>query len=794
VTPAKFALQGKWSSQVLVVVGRFADGTARDVTTAAEFKSANAQIAAAGKEGIVQPVADGEAVVSITAKSADTSASAEARVTVKDAKNDSVFFQRDVMPLVDKLGCNQAACHGAERGRGGFKLSMFGAEPEFDYDALTKSAKGRVIDKVDPANSLLLLKATAGVPHAGGAKVQAGSAEYNLLISWIAQGAAWGTEPQPKLVTVKLVPEEQVLPKGEPQQLLAKAIFSDGSEKDVTRCALYKTSEGKVAAMEGSGKVKAEGYGESIIVATYLRQSATARVIVPQPLPTPFPEVKPNNKIDELVFAKLKRLGMPPSEPCADDVFLRRVYLDTTGILPTPDEARAFLADADPQKRGKLIDRLLEREEFADFWTLKWGDLLKIRSEYPVRVWPRAVMTYYQWVRDSIAENKPYDQFVRELLTSSGSNFRDGPSNYYRAVSNKDPQSFVEMTTLTFMGVRLGCAHCHGHPTEKWSFDDNMGMAACFAKIGFKATSEWKEEIVFFNPKGGLWNPRRKEVVKPKFLDGEVVELSPQEDPRIRFSQWLASPQNPWFARNAVNRVWYWLLGRGIVHETDDLRPTNPAENPELLDFLAQQLVGNKYDLKHVFRLILNSKTYQLSSMPNAYNKDDIAHFSHYHVRRLGAEQLLDAISQVTQTWETFAGYVPVPRTLLPQGHRATQVPDSDIPSRFLELFGRALRDRGYEGERTWEPSLRQAMFRICSGEMQNKVAGSQRVQRFLQSNQPDGEIVEDIYLAALSRPPKEAEKKIGLEYLAKNKAARPEAIQDVLWAVLNTKECMFNH
>ncbi len=351
-----------------------------DVTAAAEFKSANAQIAAVGKEGIVQPVADGEAVVSITAKSAETSASAEVRVTVKDAKNDSVFFLRDVMPLVDKLGCNQAACHGAERGRGGLKLSMFGAEPELDYDALTKSAKGRVIDKVEPANSFLVLKATAGVPHAGGAKVQAGSAEYNLLISWIAQGAAWGTEPQPKLVAVKLVPEEQVLQKGEPQQLLAKAIFSDGSEKDVTRCAVYQSSEGKVAAMEGSGKVKAEGYGEAVIVATYLRQSATARVIVPQPLPTPFPEVKPNNKIDELVFAKLKRLGIPPSEPCADDVFLRRVYLDATGILPTPDEARAFLADADPQKRSKLIDRLLEREEFADFWTLKWGDLLKIRA------------------------------------------------------------------------------------------------------------------------------------------------------------------------------------------------------------------------------------------------------------------------------------------------------------------------------------------------------------------------------------------------------------------------------
>ncbi len=517
--------------------------------------------------------------------------------------------------------------------------------------------------------------------------------------------------------------------------------------------------------------------------------------MVPQPLSGPFPDVKPNNKIDELVFAKLKRLGIPPSPPCTDEVFLRRVYLDATGVLPTPDEVRAFLADGDPQKRSKLIDRLLERDEFADFWALKWGDLLRIKSEYPVRVWPRAVMTYYQWVRDSIAQNKPYDQFVRELLTSSGSNFRDGPSNYYRAVSNKDPQSFAEMTALVFMGARLGCARCHGHPTEKWTLDDNMGMAAFFSKVGFKATNEWKEEIVFFNPKGGLWSPQkegrrqaevagrrslgsapagrparplcrvahrgRESLVRPKRRQSGLV-LAVGAGNRSRARRPAADEPA---GESRVARLPGPAVGRQQVRSEAHLPPDPQLEDLPVVQFVEPEQQGRHEPFFPLLRAAFGSGAASGRDQPGDAD-----------ARRL------------------FPATFPCRERFCRRASGPRRFRTRDIPSRFLDLFGRASRDRGYEADRTCELSLRQALYRISSNEMRDKVAGSQRVQRFLQGNKPDAEIVEEIYLATLSRPPRDEEKKTTLEYLATNKNARPEAIQDVLWAVLNTKECMFNH
>ena len=361
------------------------------------------------------------------------------------------------------------------------------------------------------------------------------------------------------------------------------------------------------------------------------------------------------------------------------------------GSLPKPEEARAFLADPDPAKRTKLIDRLLERDEYADFWALKWGDLLRIKSEYPVRVWPRGVLTYHRWVRSSMAANKPYDQFVRELLTANGSDFQVGPANYYRAVQKREPQTYAEATAVLFLGARLDCARCHAHPTENWGLDDGLGMAAFFSKVAIKATQEWKEEIVFFNQHGGVWHPKLRDYVNPKFLGGEVLDMPRDQDPRPKFAEWLTSPQNPWFAKVMANRVWYWLLGRGIVHEPDDFRSTNPPSNPELLDYLTQEFVAHKFDVKHLFRLILNSKTYQLSSKPNDFNRGDTAHFSHYYVRRMGAEQLLDAVCQVTGTSDQFASWIPVPPTIMPPGSRAVQVFDGDIRNPLLDLFGRPL-------------------------------------------------------------------------------------------------------
>jgi hypothetical protein len=818
---------------------------------------------------------------------------AAAQGPVGGPKNDSVDFVNHVMPLLNKLGCNQAKCHGSLQGKGGFQLSMFGANPADDYSVLTRAAVGRRINKVESQKSLFLLKATASIAHEGAqaVKIQAGSPEYNLLASWVAQGAPWGDEKQPELLSIGVVPREQVLQKGEIRQLLVTAVFSDGAKRDVTRYAVYTSPDKRVAAVDGSGKVQANDYGETPIVVSFMRRFDTARITVPQPLPSPFPAVQINSKIDELVFAKLKALGIPPSEVCPDHVFLRRVYLDVLGALPTPDEARAFLSDKDPQKRSKLVDRLLADERFAGFWAMKWGDLLRIKTGVGVTR-PAAAATYYRWVRDSLAHDKPYDQFVRELLTSRGSNYECGPANFFAPSTENNAQGFAEATTLVFMGLRIGCARCHVHPEENWTADDDLGLAAFFATVSVKSTREWTEQIVFTDPSKTLKRPKTDQVVQPKFLGGGVVDLAAAEkaaqeaesavasvkaaadkaaaaqvagqtvaaakrqqaneakkkqddlaqkqpkpapaelaaaetvrqaaektaqdaeaaaataraeadkaqeallaaekaavakrtaainqrqvDPRTTFADWLISPQNPWFAKNIVNRIWFWLLGRGIVHEADDWRSTNPPENPELLQYLEKELVGNKYDLKHIFRLILNSTTYQVSALPNQWNANDVAHFSHYQVKRLGAEQLLDALSQVTDTWESFSNAVAAPTVSMPAGHEAKEIPDGSTESPFLKLFGRATRDTAFESQRNSAPSMEQSLYLVNSDEFQAKVVNSPRMRRILEQKKSDAEIIEELYFATLARAPTEKENQRVLEYvLGESKAAAEQA------------------
>ncbi len=738
-----------------------------DLTAAAELQAANPAVAAVGPDRVVRPVADGETSLTVVAKIGESTASAQVVVTVKEAGSESASFLHDVLPMFSKLGCNAIACHGSTLGRGGFALSMFGADSTADCEALTRAHRGRRINRVEPLKSLVLLKATGAVPHTGGPKIQADSPEYAMLAAWIAQGLPMGDDQRDKPVAVTLSPKDKVLRKGEGQRLLVRAVYADGSQRDVTCLASFTSSQPELAAVDPNGLVKAESFGEAVISATFMRRSDIVRVLVPQPLPTPFPKIEPNNRIDELVFAKLQKLGFPPSDPCPDEVFLRRVYLDVIGTLPNPDEARTFLAETDPAKRSKLIDRLLDRDEYADFWALKWGDLLRIKSEYPVRVWPRGVLTYYRWVRGCIAANKPYDQFARELITANGSDFQVGPANYYRAVQKREPLNYAEATSVLFLGARLDCVHCHAHPAESWDQDDGLGMAAFFSKVAIKATQEWKEEIVFFNQYGAVWHPKRRDYVNPKFLGGEVLDMPHDQDPRPRFAEWLTSPQNPWFAKVMANRVWYWLLGRGIVHEADDFRSTNPPSNPELLDYLTQEFVDHKFDVKHLFRLILNSKTYQLSSQPNELNRGDMTHFSHFHVRRMGAEPLLDAVCQVTGTSDQFASWIPVPPTIMPLGSRAIQLFDGDIKNPLLDLFGRPLRDTPYECERKVGGSVRQSLHLVNSDHFEGKLAGSPNLQRLLAANKPDAEIVEELYLATLSRLPRPEEVQKFADYMS---------------------------
>ncbi|MDP2995979.1 MAG: DUF1553 domain-containing protein [Bryobacterales bacterium] len=487
----------------------------------------------------------------------------------------------------------------------------------------------------------------------------------------------------------------------------------------------------------------------------------------------------PQGKIDELVFAKLKQMGIQPSNLCSDGVFLRRAYLDIIGTLPTAQEASRFLTDRDPNKRSALIDLLLEREEFADYWAMKWSDLLRVKAEFPINLWPNAAQVYHRWIRTSLRDNKPYDRFVREMLTESGSNFHAAPVNFYRAMQSKQPQAIAQTVALTFMGARA----------EKWPKDRLQDMAAFFSQIGYKETGEWKEEIVFFDPAKTAASP-----VAAIFPDGTRARLAPDRDPREVFADWLIAPNNPWFARSIVNRVWYWLAGRGIIHEPDDIRPDNPPRNPELLAFLERELIAARYDLKHIYRLILNSKTYQLSSRPRTDHPEGGANFAYYPLRRLDAEVLVDAMCQITGTTESYSSAIPEPFTFIPEGRRSIGLPDGSITSPFLELFGRPSRDTGLESERNNNPSPAQRLHLLNSTHVQRKIETSPKFQFLLRSAKNPQGLVTGMYLMILSRFPTQEEQKIVAAYSQSGGVKGRDAMVDLAWALINSAEFLYRH
>jgi hypothetical protein len=494
-------------------------------------------------------------------------------------------------------------------------------------------------------------------------------------------------------------------------------------------------------------------------------------------------ELTPRNKIDELVFARLSQLGIPPANRCSDAAFVRRVHLDVIGTLPTALEASQFLTDADPDKRRKLIDRLLERKEFADYWAMKWADLLRVKAEFPINLWPNAAQAYHRWIWDSIRQNKPYDRFVRELLTSSGSNFRVAPVNFYRAIQGNEPEAIVHAVALTFLGER----------SDKWPKERQEGMAVFFSYVGFKPSKEWKEEIVFFDLEKAMEQPSG-DALPAVFPDGTSVRLSLDRDPREVFADWLIRPENPWLARNIVNRVWCWLLGRGIIHEPDDFRPDNPASNPELLAFLENELVAAKFDLKHVYRLILNSTTYQLSSVPKSKGPQAAAQFAYYPVRRLEAEVLVDALCQITGTTEKYSSPIPEPFTFIPESRRSIALADGSITSSFLEMFGRPPRDTGLESERNNKPTPAQRLHFLNSSHVQRKLRAGPKIQSVIQSNRSREEIAKQLYLMILSRSPTERELKVVAEYSQSGAVEGREGLQDLAWALVNSAEFLHRH
>jgi hypothetical protein len=493
-------------------------------------------------------------------------------------------------------------------------------------------------------------------------------------------------------------------------------------------------------------------------------------------------------RIDELVYERLKLQNIPFSPQCSDAVFVRRLFLDVLGTLPTRAEVRAFLAEKRSDKRSLLIESVLARPEYADYWGMKWGDLLRIKAEFPSNLWPQAAALYDRWVRDALRANQPYDRFVTDLLTTSGSNFRDPPANFYRAFQERSPAQIAQTVAILFLGTRMEKAG--------WTNEQIQGFSAFFAKIAYKSTDEWKEEIVYFNPSGVLVDPQSKETIAPAFPDGIPVVLRPEQDPRRRFAGWLTTPENPWFAKAMANRVWYWLMGRGIVHEPDDFRPNNPAWSQALLDYLGAEFAGKAFDVKHLFRLILNSQTYQRDWSTNDFNVNDEAGFSHYRLRRLDAEVLIDAISQITGSWDNYSSDIPEPFTYM-NGFRAIRLPDASISSAFLETFGRSARNTCYESERSTTPSVFQVQYLLNSSHIQKKLMNSWVLKQIVTNTGPKGgpaKIVEELYLHILSRFPTEAETAVALTYAKEPSRSATDAVCDLAWALINTKEFQLKH
>jgi len=495
--------------------------------------------------------------------------------------------------------------------------------------------------------------------------------------------------------------------------------------------------------------------------------------------------------IDSLVLPMLKTLDIQPAKPCTDGVFVRRVYLDVIGTLPTVTEARTFLLDKSPDKRRLLIDALLQRPEFADYWAMKWSDLLRVKAEFPINLWPNAAQAYHHWIHASIKTNKPYDQFVRELITASGSNFRVPQVNFYRALQSKDPTALAQTVALTFMGARA----------DKWQKGRLEGMAGFFSQVGFKGTQEWKEEVIYFDSVKAAKEAAAGKATTAIFPDGSRVRLAPDTDPREVFANWLITPKNPWFARNAVNRMWYWLIGRGIIHQPDDVRPDNPASNPPLLAFLAKELVASKYDMKHIFRLILNSRTYQLSSIPATKDPAGEANFAYYPIRRLGAEVLIDALCQITGTTEQYSSLIPEPFTFIPPDCRSIALPDGSITSSFLDMFGRPSRDTGLESERNNAPTAAQRLHLLNSSHIRGKLEKSQKLRALMYASRKEpNKPLNSLYLAILSRFPTPAEAKVVKAYVGggsgsgKSSKARGTLMIDVAWALINSSEFQYRH
>jgi len=697
-----------------------------------------------------------------------------------------VSFRREVIPALTRAGCNAGACHGTPTGKNGFRLSLRGYDPSLDHHTLTREFAGRRTDRHAPDASLLLTKATARTPHEGGRRLDPDGELYRLVRDWIGQGATDDAATPPTALEVS--PARAVRDaRSSTQTLRVAAQFPDGSKKDVTHLTRFAVNDEAVAAVSADGVVTRRAAGEAVVVAEYMGLVATAVVLFLDDNPAfRWPDPPAHNLIDTHVFARLKDLRIEPSDLCTDAEFVRRAHLDAIGRLPTPERVREFLADRSPDRRAKLIDELLARDEYADWWGLKWADRLGVNQRFVGKI---GAVKYHQWVRQQVASNVPEDEFARRILTASGGNYSNPPAGFYRRLRSPDVRA--EEVSQLFLGVRIGCAKCHNHPGERWTQDDYYGLAAVFARLRYRDGPFFiqlydKEETVIPLRTGDVTQPRTGQVMAPKFLGDETA--APDQDRREAFARWLTAPDNPFFARAAVNRIWNHLFGRGLVEPVDDFRTTNPASHPSLLDALAADFVKHGYDRKRLIRLVMTSRTYQLSHRPTPTNGADEKYFSKYPVRRLGAEQLLDAIADATGVPDKFPE--------VPTGTPAAALADGEYKHPLLEAFGRPARAMACECERSSDTTLGQALHLVGGFTFDKQLRHPDgRVSKLLKSGKPDTEIVEELFLAAFSRPPTNAERaRMIAHFAARGTGQRRAVAEDVLHALLNSNEFLFQH
>lgn len=777
--PGNFTLQGPRAQQQVIVTGRYGSDVVRDLTNVVKITSANPKVAMV-TGSIIKPAGNGQTVILATVGNLTVAAN----VTVSKFDQPApVSFKNEMLAAITKAGCNMGACHGSPSGKAGFRLSLRAFDPSIDILTLRQEFYGRRTNIMKPDESLILKKPLMEVAHGGGRRLKKGDPMHRIIRGWIAEGERVDLTTAPNLVRIEVVPKKRVLrDHGKRQQLYVMGYFSDGTVRDVTALTAFSSSNESVGSVNNDGLVDKTGRGETAVLARYLDKMDTSHITFLEQVPG-FAWNNPpeNNFVDKLAFAKLKQLQILPSELCTDAEFLRRAYLDTCGRLPTIAESQAFLNDKDPKKRNKLIDKLVDSADFAAFWTMKWSDILRSNSK---KLNGTGVFKFRQWIYDGIMHDKPVDQLARELLTASGSAYENPAVNYWRA--SRDPNDATETTAQLFLGIRIQCAKCHNHPFERWSQDNYYGIAAAFTRIGRKKGVDPTDEIVFAKSSGEIQQPRTGKTMKVHLLLKGDVDVPNDKDRRAVFANWMTSPKNPFFAKASVNRIWGYLMGRGIVEPVDDFRDSNPPSNEELLNELAAQFIKNNFSRKFVVKTIMKSRLYQLSSRKNKFNADDEIYASHANTRLLGAEQLLDAICAVTDVPEKYSG--------MPVGTRAVELAEPPKNNYFLKIFGQPQREMACQCERSNESNLSQALQMINGPVVHNKLRDNKgRIARMIAAKKTDEQIITTLYLAALSRKPVAEEMSAAKKHLAASKNRR-EALEDIGWAILNSKEFLFQH